>query len=166
MPSTGPLEATIAPGLSLGAGGGAGWFSDGNVRTSGVLAVTKQLPKHLFVGGMGRMVWFQEPGVGYFSPNRFTVVEARGGYARMGPTWETRASAGAGVQQIGSGGGWQFEGHVEGRAAYWFADRNRIEAFAGVTNSANRLGDRRVPVGNRGTGPSDRDLRSGRTPAR
>jgi tetratricopeptide (TPR) repeat protein len=132
----GSLEATLSPGLSLSAGGGAGWFSDGNVRTSAVLGVTKQLPLHFFVGGMGRMVWYQEPGVGYFSPDRLTVVEGRGGYARTGPTWETRLSAGAGVQQIGFGGGWQFEGHLEGRAAYWFADRNRIEAFAGVSNSA------------------------------
>ena len=132
----GSLEATLGPGLSLSAGGGAGWFSDGNVRTSGVLALTKQLPKHFFVGGLGRMVWYQEPGVGYFSPNRFTVVEGRGGYARSGPAWEMRLSGGAGAQQIGSGGGWQFEGHVEGRAAYWFADRNRVEAFAGVSNSA------------------------------
>jgi len=130
------VEATLSPGLTLSAGGGAGWFSDGNVRTSGVLGVTRQLPKHFFVGGLGRMVWYQEPGLGYFSPDRFTVVEGRGGYARIGPTWETRVSGGAGVQQVGIGGGWQFEGHVEGRAAYWFADRNRIEAFAGVSNSA------------------------------
>jgi len=130
------VEATLGHDLTLSAGGGAGWFSDGNVRTSGVLAVTKQLPNHFFAGGLGRMVWFQEPGVGYFSPNRFTVLEGRGGYARISPTWETRVSGGAGVQQTGFGGGWQFEGHVEGRAAYWFADRNRIEAFAGVSNSA------------------------------
>jgi tetratricopeptide (TPR) repeat protein len=132
----GSVEATPSPGLTISGGGGAGWFSDGNVRTSGVLGVTKQLPRHFFVGGLGRMVWYQEPGLGYFSPDRFTVVEGRGGYARISPTWETRVSGGAGVQQIGSGGGWQFEGHIEGRAAYWFADRNRIEAFAGVSNSA------------------------------
>jgi len=132
----GSIDATLSPGLSLSAGGGAGWFSDGNVRTSAVLGVTKQLPSHFFVGGLGRMVWYRQPGVGYFSPDRFTVLEGRGGYARTSSSWETRVSGGAGVQQIGSSGGWQFEGHVEGRAAYWFADRNRIEAFAGVSNSA------------------------------
>jgi len=132
----GTLDATLRPGLSLSAGGGAGWFSDGNVRTSAVLAITEQLPRHFFVGGLGRMVWFEEPGVGYFSPDRFTVLEGRGGYARAGRTWETRLSAGAGAQQIGLGGGWQFEGHLEGRAAYWFSNRNRIEVFAGVSNSA------------------------------
>jgi tetratricopeptide (TPR) repeat protein len=132
----GTLDATLSPGLSLSAGGGAGWFSDGNVRTSAVLAITKQLPRHFFAGGLGRMVWFEERGVGYFSPDRFAVLEGRGGYARVGHTWETRVSAGAGVQQIGIGVGWQFEGHIEGRAVYWLSDQNRIEAFAGVSNSA------------------------------
>ncbi len=130
------IEATAGPGVSLSAGGGAGWFSDGNVRTSAVLAATKQLPKHFFVGGLVRMVWFKETVAGYFSPDRFAVVEARGGYARTGVDWETRVSAGAGVQQIGNTGPWQFEGHIEGRAAWWFSQRNRLEAFAGVTNSA------------------------------
>ena len=133
----GTADATLGSGVSLSAGGGAGWFSDGNLRTSAVLAATKALPRHFFAGGMLRSVWFQEPGVGYFSPDQFMVLEGRGGYARISPTWETRASAGAGVQQIGSGAGWKFEGHIEGRAAYWFAERNRIEAFAGVSNSAN-----------------------------
>lgn len=132
----GTLDATLGRGWSLGAGGGAGWFSDGNVRTSFVIAATKQLPRHFFAGGLVRMVWYEEPGVGYFSPDRFAVVEGRGGYARVGRTWETRVSAGAGVQQIGLTGAWQFEGHLEGRAAWWFSRRNRLEAFAGVSNSA------------------------------
>jgi hypothetical protein len=101
-----------------------------------VLAVTKQLPHHFFVGGLGRMVWFEETVAEYFSPDRFSVIEARGGYSRIGQAWETRLSAGAGVQQISSDGTWQFEGHIEGRAAWWFSERNRLEAFAGVSNSA------------------------------
>ncbi len=132
----GTLDATLGPGLTLGAGGGGGWFSDGNQRTSAVLALTKQLPDHFFVGGLVRMVWFAEPGVGYFSPDRFTVLEGRGGHARVGQTWETRLSAGLGVQQVGISGSWQFEVHLEGRAAWWFASRNRLEVFAGVSNSA------------------------------
>jgi len=130
------VDAALGRGLSLSAGGGAGWFSDGNQRTSAVLAVTKQLPQHFFAGGLARMVWFEETVAGYFSPDRFSVVEARGGYSRVGQDWETRVSAGAGVQQIGLGGTWQFEGHLEGRAAWWFSERNRLEAFAGVSNSA------------------------------
>ena len=130
------LDATLGPGLSLSAGGGTAWFTDGNQRTSAVLGVTKQLPGHFFVGGLARMLWYAQPGVGYFSPDQFTVIEARGGYARTGHTWETRISAGAGVQQIGVSGTWEFEGHVEGRAGWWFSGRNRLEAFAGVSNSA------------------------------
>ena len=84
------MDVTAGSGVSLGAGGGAAWFSDGNVRTSGVLAGTRQLPHHLFVGGMVRMVWFRETVPQYFSPDRFTVVEARGGYVRTGTDWETR----------------------------------------------------------------------------
>ena len=82
------------------------------------------------------MVWYADTEPGYFSPDRFTVVEARGGYARVGQDWETRLSAGAGVQQITSSGPWEFEGHIEGRAAWWFSRWNRLEAFAGVSNSA------------------------------
>ncbi len=130
------VDVTAGDGLSLGTGGGAAWFSDGNERTSVVLGATKELPRHLFVGGLVRMVWFRETVPSYFSPDRFAVVEARGGYARTGVDWETRVSAGAGVQQIGNTGPWQFEGHIEGRAAWWFSQRNRLEAFAGVTNSA------------------------------
>ncbi len=130
------IDATAGQGVTLSAGGGGGWFSDGNVRSSAVLAGTKQLPKHLFVGGLVRMVWFRETVPDYFSPDRFTVVEGRVGYARTGVDWETRISAGAGVQQIGNTGPWQFEGHIEGRAAWWFSQRNRLEAFAGITNSA------------------------------
>jgi len=130
------LDATVGNGVTLSAGGGGGWFSDGNVRTSGVLAATKQLPRHFFVGGLVRMVWYQETVPDYFSPDRFSIVEARGGYGRTGVDWETRISAGAGIQQIGNTGPWQFEGHLEGRAAWWFSARNRLELFAGVTNSA------------------------------
>ena len=52
------VDATLGSGLSLSAGGGAGWYSDGNQRGSAVLAVTKQLPRHFFVGGLARMVWY------------------------------------------------------------------------------------------------------------
>lgn len=130
------VEAPLGNRLSLSAGGGAAWYSDGNVRTSAVLAVTKQLPAHFFAGGLVRMVWYSDPEPLYFSPDRFAVLEARGGYARTGRTWETRVSAGLGGQQIGLSGDWQFEGHAEGRVAWWFAARNRLEAFAGVSNSA------------------------------
>ncbi len=129
-------DAAVGRGLSLSAGAGAGWFSDGNQRASGVLALTKQLPRHFFAGGLARLVWFEETVPQYFSPDRFAVVEARGGYSRVGQDWETRLSAGAGVQQIGLGETWQWEGHIEGRAAWWFSERNRLEAFAGVSNSA------------------------------
>jgi tetratricopeptide (TPR) repeat protein len=130
------LDAPLGSRLTLSAGGGTGWFSDGNQRTSAVLAVTKQLPRHFFAGGLVRMLWYAEPGVGYFSPDRFTVLEGRGGYARTGQDWETRVSGGVGTQQIGLDGGWQFEGHLEGRAIWWFASTNRLEAFAGISNSA------------------------------
>lgn len=130
------FDATTGSAVTISAGGGAGWFSDGNRRTSAVLAVIKQLPSHFFAGGLVRMIWFEETVPAYFSPDQFAVVEARGGYARVGTDWETRISGGIGGQQIGIGGGWQFEGHLEGRAIWWFSSRNRLEAFAGVSNSA------------------------------
>lgn len=130
------VDAPLGNKLALSAGGGAGWYSDGNVRSSAVLAVTKQLPSRFFAGGLVRMVWYSETEPLYFSPDRFTVLEARGGYVRYGRSWETRVSAGAGGQQIGISGEWQFEGHAEGRVAWWFAERSRLEAFAGISNSA------------------------------
>ena len=130
------VDATLGSGLSLSAGGGTGWYSDGNRRGSAVLAVTKQLPSHFFAGGLARMVWYAETEPGYFSPDRFSVVEARGGYARVGQDWETRLSAGVGLQQITTAGTWEFEGHLEGRAVWWFSRWNRLEAFAGISNSA------------------------------
>lgn len=132
----GTLDVTLAPGLSLGAGGGTAWFSDGNQRASAVIALSKDLPQHFFVGAVGRMVWFDEPGTGYFSPDRFTTAELRGGYARPGRIWETRLSGGLGGQQIGATGDWQVAWHAEGRAAKRFAARHQLELFAGVSNSA------------------------------
>ncbi|HEX5005123.1 MAG TPA: hypothetical protein VFV65_07390 [Gemmatimonadales bacterium] len=132
----GTLDATLGPGLSLSAGGGAAWFSDGNLRGSAVLAVTKQLPRHFFAGGIVRIGWYENPEPEYFSPDRFSVVEARGGYARAAGGWETRWSGGLGVQQIGPSGNWKLDAHLEGRVGWWFAARNRLEAFAGIANGA------------------------------
>jgi tetratricopeptide (TPR) repeat protein len=132
----GTLDATLAPGLSLGAGGGTAWFSDGNQRASAVVALTRELPQHFFVGAVGRMVWFDEPGTGYFSPDQFTTAEIRAGYARPGRIWETRLSGGLGGQQIGTTGEWQVAWHAEGRAAKRFASRHQIELFAGISTSA------------------------------
>jgi len=130
------FDANTSGGVSFSAGGGAAWFSDGNVRTSAVLAITKKLGRDFFVGALSRILWFEEMVPTYFSPDQFSIVEARGGYARVSQNWETRVSGGLGAQQIGAGVGWQFEGHAEGRVAWWFSRRNRLEAFAGITNSA------------------------------
>ncbi len=130
------FDATTNSGMSFSAGGGGAWFSDGNVRTSAVLAITRKIARHFFAGGLARVLWFDETVPTYFSPDQFSIVEARGGYARAGRNWETRLSGGLGGQQIGAGVGWQFEGHAEGRAVWWFSRRNRLEAFAGITNSA------------------------------
>jgi tetratricopeptide (TPR) repeat protein len=132
----GTFDATLARGLTLGAGGGTAWFSDGNQRASAVLALSKDLPSHFFVGGLGRMLWFEVPGTGYFSPDRFTTAEIRAGFARPGRTWESRLSGGLGGQQIGTSGAWQVAWHAEGRAAKRFATRHQIELFAGISNSA------------------------------
>ena len=130
------FDATTSGGVSFSAGGGAAWFTDGNVRTSAVLAVTRKIGQNFFAGGVARVLWYDETVPGYFSPDQFAVLEARGGYARVGQDWETRISGGLGGQLIGSGGSWQFEGHLEGRAAWWFSARNRLEVFAGISNSA------------------------------
>ena len=130
------VDVTAGDGLSLGAWWGSRLVQRRQRADLRRARRDESAATSLLRGGLVRMVWFRETVPDYFSPDRFAVVEARGGYARTGVDWETRVSGGAGVQQIGNTGPWQFEGHIEGRAAWWFSQRNRLEAFAGVTNSA------------------------------
>jgi len=104
------------PAISLSGAAGATWFSDGNRRFSGLLSALGGLGHGVSVGVLGRMMGYRIPnrGNGYFSPDRFTVLEARAIYnLRRGP-WGLRADGGLGGQQIDAGGTapWQSEWHL------------------------------------------------------
>ena len=53
-------------------GGGALWLSDGNRRTEGHAAATREIGRHLAIGASGRALGYRQAGVGYFSPDRST----------------------------------------------------------------------------------------------
>ncbi len=129
-------DATLRPGLVVGVGGGGTWFSDDNTRTHGVLTLTQTLRRDFFVGLMARALGYDFKGIGYFSPDWFSVYEVRGGYTRSAAPWSGRVSGGLGVQQVGKGGKSQSEWHLEGRLGRSWGRANMVEVFAGLSNSA------------------------------
>lgn len=129
-------DATLSPGLSLGAGAGLASLSDDNRRTSGILTLTKTIKRDFFAGLMARALGYDFKGIGYFSPDWFSVYEVRGGYVRSGLRWTGRISGGLGVQQVGSGARTQSEWHLEGRIGRKWGLMNSVEVFGGLSNSA------------------------------
>jgi tetratricopeptide (TPR) repeat protein len=130
------LDATLARGLSIYGGGGGVWFSDGNHRTNVGVGVTQSLPKRFFVGAYGRTLAYERKGLGYFSPDRFRLLEGLAGYNLEDGQWDGRFSGGLGAQQIGRNGVAQSEWHLEARIGRRWGTGNRLDAFATVTNSA------------------------------
>ena len=129
-------DATLSPGLNLGVGASFASLSDDNSRKSGIITLTKTVKRDFFVGVMARALGYDFKGIGYFSPDWFSVYEARAGYSRSGVQWTGRISGGLGVQQVGSGARVQSEWHLEGRLGRKWGLMNSVEAFAGISNSA------------------------------
>ena len=77
-----------------------------------------------------------DPGVGYFSPDRYTVAEGRVGWNRTPSPWGWRLLAGLGGQWIGEGAAAQGEWRLEGRLIRQLGDAAAVEAWAGYTNAA------------------------------
>ncbi len=132
----GGFDARIARGLMLGGGLGRQWLSDGNRRTDGRAAITHEIGRHFSIGANGRALGYRQPGIGYFSPDRFHLLEGTAAVRVRRDAWNGRLSGGLGGQQIGRGSDTQAEWHVEAGAGRDWGDGNRIEAFGGVTNSA------------------------------
>jgi tetratricopeptide (TPR) repeat protein len=130
------FDGTLARGLEVYGSGGGVWFSDGNNRTFGLGGVTQTLRRRFFVGVFGRIMSDDERGIGYFSPDRFYLLEGQAGYNLESGLWAGRLSGGLGGQQIGRRGAGQSEWHIEGRLARRWGVGNRIEIFGLVTNSA------------------------------
>ena len=131
----GGFDARPATDLTIYGGGGALWLSDGNGRTSAAGGLTRKIGSG-FLGLFGRTLSYQRRGIGYFSPDRFSVFEVTAGYNHESNRWVGSLSGGLGVQQIGKRGAAQSEWHVEGRLGPRWGKENRIELFGLVTNSA------------------------------
>jgi Flp pilus assembly protein TadD len=130
------LDATLARGLSVYGGGGGLWLSDGNHRTNASAGITQKIHGGVFVGAYGRALAYERRGSGYFSPDRFRLLEGLAGYRLDSGPWEGRLGGGLGAQQIGLGGVAQTEWHVEARMGRRWGTGNRLDLFGGVTNSA------------------------------
>jgi hypothetical protein len=132
----GSADLALTPWLSASAGGGRTWLSDGNSRSSAIAGLTGTLRRHWSIGAVGRTLSYQRRGTGYFSPDRFSLLEAIGAYSLARGNWDGRVSGGLGAQQIGAGGEAQSEWHVELRVGRRWGLGNRVELFGLVTNSA------------------------------
>jgi tetratricopeptide (TPR) repeat protein len=132
----GGIDVRPAAGLTLFAGAGALWLSDANSRSSFSAGINQKIGRKLFVGAFGRTLSYERRVIGYFSPDRFSVLEGVAGYAHEDRRWVASLSGGLGAQQVGERGAAQTEWHLEGRAGPRWGSGNRIELFGLVTNSA------------------------------
>jgi tetratricopeptide (TPR) repeat protein len=132
----GSADLALTPWLSASAGGGRTWLSDGNNRSSAIAGLTGTLRRHWSIGAVGRTLSYDRRGAGYFSPDRFSLLEAVGAYSLQSGKWDGRVSGGLGAQQIGAAGDAQSEWHLEARLGRRWGLGNRVELFGLVTNSA------------------------------
>jgi hypothetical protein len=130
------VESAVRGGTALSAGAGWAWIGDGNRRRSGLLAASHQLNRRITVGTLGRILGYDFKGVGYFSPDRFSTVEARAAYEYGLPRWEARLSGGLGAQWVGSRAAAQSQWHLEGRLARRWAANNEVALTIGTSTSA------------------------------
>lgn len=130
------FDATVARGLGIYGSGSEVWFSDGNRRSSAQAGARQTIRRRFFLGAFGRVLAYERPGAGYFSPGQFVVLEGQGGYTLDSGAWDGRLSGGLGTQRIGARGAAQSEWHLEARLGRRWGTGNRIEAFGLVTNSA------------------------------
>ncbi|HSE27161.1 MAG TPA: tetratricopeptide repeat protein [Gemmatimonadales bacterium] len=129
-------DLTLAQGLVLGMGGSYAWLTDDNRRHALVGALSKDVSGGLWLGGYGRWLAYDAPGIGYFSPDRYLVAEGRIGWNRTPAPWGWRLMGGLGAQWIGSGADAQEEWRIEARLVRQLGDASTLEAWGGYTNAA------------------------------
>ena len=134
------FDVTPRPGVSVSGGGGAAWLSDAasNRRLGGVLAVIVAVRRGLDAGVFGRMMGYRvpNPGAGYFAPDRFSVLEARGAYTWRKDRWAVRADGGLGIQQVGAGAPTQSEWHGGLAITRGWSANSELALVGSLTNSA------------------------------
>lgn len=123
-------------GFGVYAVGSQLWLNDGNSSTGFAAGLSQKVDRHFTVGVFGRTLTYERPQVGYFSPDRFSVLEATAGYRVETRTWIGSLGGGLGAQRVGERGAAQSEWHVKGRLGRRWGEGNRIEVFGLITNSA------------------------------
>lgn len=123
-------------GFSVYASGNGLWLSDGNFRSGVAAGLSQKVKPRLSVGLLGRSLSYERRGIGYFSPDRFSVLEGTAGYDVEPRPWGGSLGVGLGAQQIGEGATAQTEWHLEGRLTRRWGIGNRVELFGLITNSA------------------------------
>ena len=96
----------------------------------------RTLHQRFSAGLLVRVLAYEFKGTGYFSPDRFTVLEGRGRYTFSNRRWSARITAGLGIQQVGQGASVQSEWHLEARGGRAWGPGRVIEVYAGISNSA------------------------------
>jgi hypothetical protein len=132
----GGFDARPFRGFSLFASGSGIWLSDGNSRSGLAAGINQKVHPRVTLGVFGRTLSYEQRGEGYFSPDRFSVLEGTATYSADTRPWGGSIGGGLGAQQVGEDGEAQVEWHVEGRLGRTWGSGNRVELFGLVTNSA------------------------------
>ena len=132
----GSLDVALGQGFALSGGGGSARLSDGNRRASGLVAFAHPLGQVGSVGVLARAMAYERRGAGYFSPDRFALVEARTTLARSHRVWTERLNGGIGAQQIGVRAATQVAWRAAGELQFRWATINRVIVSIGASNSA------------------------------
>ena len=132
----GSVDVAPSSHWSLSGGGGGAWLSDGNRRYSAVAAVLARVLPGVQVGPFARVMGYRQRGSGYFSPNRFSVLEGRVTADWRRTRWGVRADGGVGSQQVFQGAAHQLEWHMSVTLTRGWGASNEIALVGLVTNSA------------------------------
>jgi tetratricopeptide (TPR) repeat protein len=131
------FDVSPRPGWSISGGANATWLSDGNRRLAAVVAVLGRVLPGLQLGPFARTMGYREnPGTGYFAPDRFTVIEGRAVYAWQKRRWGLRADGGLGSQQVFKSAAHQMEWHIGLTLSRGWGANNEIALAGAITNSA------------------------------
>lgn len=132
------VDVSPSPFLNVSGGGGVTWFSDGNRRVGGIVAVLASPARGLQVGGVARMLGFRvaNPGHGYFAPDRFAIFEGRAVWTWRRERWGVRTDGGVGAQQVGTGADTQTEWHLGLQLTRGWAANSEVALVGSITNSA------------------------------
>jgi len=141
------FDVSPGPGWSVSGGAGGAWFSDANRRLSAVAAVLGRVVRGLQVGPYARIMGYRvSSGTGYFSPDRFSVIEARAVYVWQQRPWGLRADGGVGRQQVFTGAAHQPEWHIGLALSHGWGANNELSLVGSITNSAAATTPGTVPT--------------------